>query len=79
MDIEKIYKETKAELDQLNTQQAVRLEKIKQLAGEFGFAVDNTLSQKVADKKAELEKEHSELEKELETLVTELEKTYTNE
>lgn len=79
MDIEKIYNETKNELEQLNTQQAVRLEKIKQLAGEFGFVVDNTLTQKVTAKKAELEKEHTQLETELESLVTELEKTYTNE
>lgn len=76
MDIEKIYNETKNELEQLNTQQAVRLEKTKQLAGEFGFAVDNTLTQKVTAKKAELEKEHAQLETELESLVTELEKTY---
>ena len=75
MDVEKIYKETKAELDRLNTEQAVRLEKIKTLASEFGFAVDTNLSKNVADKKAELEKEKERLEKELEAVVSELEKT----
>lgn len=75
MDVEKIYKDTKAELDRLNTEQAVRLEKIKTLASEFGFAVDTNLSKNVAEKKAELEKEKERLEKELETVVSELEKT----
>lgn len=74
MDVEKIYRETKAELDRLNTEQAVRLEKIKTLASEFGFAVDTNLSKNVAEKKAELEKEKTRLEKELETVVSELEK-----
>lgn len=75
MDVEKIYRETKAELDRLNTEQAVRLEKIKTLASEFGFAVDTNLSKNVAEKKAELEKEKTRLEKELETVVSELERT----
>ena len=75
MDVEKIYRETKAELDRLNTEQAVRLEKIKTLASEFGFAVDTNLSKNVAERKAELEKEKERLEKELETVVSELEKT----
>lgn len=75
MDVEKIYKDTKAELERLNTEQAVRLEKIKTLAADFGFTVDNTLTQNVADKRAELEKTKSELVTELETVVAELEKT----
>ena len=75
MDVEKIYKETKVELDRLNTEQAVRLEKIKTLTAGFGFAVDTDLSKNVAEKKAELEKKKERLEKELEAVVSELEKT----
>lgn len=77
MDVEKIYKDTKAELERLNTEQAVRLEKIKTLAAEFGFTVDNTLTDNVTAKRAELEKQNAELESELESVVAELEKTQT--
>lgn len=79
MDFEKIYKDTRAELERLNTEQAVRLEKIKTLATEFGFAVDGTLQQNVESKRAELDKQRSELESELERLVSELEKTQCDE
>lgn len=77
MDVEKIYKDTKAELERLNTEQAVRLDKIKTLAAEFGFTVDNTLTDNVTAKRAELEKQNAELESELESVVAELEKTQT--
>lgn len=75
MDIEKIYKEKKAELETLNTQQAVRLEKIKEIASEFGFTVDSTLSENVAKKKAECLAEKEKLEAEIASIVEKLEKT----
>lgn len=76
MDVEKIYKDTKAELERLNTEQAIRVEKIKTLAAEFGFAVDSTLSANVSAKRDELEREKAELEAELEAVVAKLEKSY---
>lgn len=75
MDVEKIYEQKKAELQRETTEQAIRLEKIKTLAAEFGFTVDNTLTDNVTAKRAELEKQNAELESELETVVAELEKT----
>lgn len=77
MDVEKIYKDTKAELERLNTEQAIRVEKIKTLAAEFGFTVDGTLSTNVSAKRAELERAKSELESELQSVLLELEKTQT--
>ncbi len=77
MDVEKIYEQKKAELQRETTEQAIRLEKIKTLAAEFGFAVDNTLTDNVTAKRAELEKQNAELESELESVTAELEKTRT--
>lgn len=77
MDVEKIYEQKKAELQRETTEQAIRLEKIKTLAAEFGFTVDNTLTDNVTAKRAELEKQNAELESELESVTAELEKTRT--
>lgn len=77
MDVEKIYEQKKAELQRETTEQAIRLEKIKTLAAEFGFTVDNTLTDNVTAKRAELEKQNAELESELESVVAELEKNQT--
>lgn len=77
MDVEKIYEQKKAELQRETTEQAIRLEKIKTLAAEFGFAVDNTLTDNVVKQKLKLQTQNAELESELESVTAELEKTRT--
>lgn len=73
MDIEKYYSDIKAEIEKLKTEQAVRSEKIKRLAGELGLVVDADLPNKVKELQSKTEAEIAELEAEIERCVAELE------
>lgn len=75
MDIEKVYKEKKAELETMNTQQAVRLEKIKQIAGEFGFEVNQSLSENVSKIRTKRLAKKADLESEIAVIAEKLEKS----
>jgi len=74
MDIEKIYNEKKAELESLNTRQAVRLEKIKELAAGFSLEVNQSLSDNVSKIKTERLAKKAELESEIAVIAAKLEK-----
>ena len=57
----------------MKTEQAVRLEKIKTLAGELGLSVDANLTGNVAAMKQQVDTEKAELVNKLETTLNELE------
>ena len=71
--VEKIYEQTRGEIESMKTEQAVRLEKIKTLAGELGLSVDANLTGNVAAMKQQVDTEKAELVNKLETTLNELE------
>lgn len=71
--VEKIYEQTRSEIEKLKTEQAVRMEKIKSLAGELGMAVDANLPANAAAMKQQVAAEKAELETQLESTLKELE------
>lgn len=73
MDVEKIYEQTRSEIESVKTEQAVRLEKIKTLAAELGLSVDVNLTSNVAAMKEKVDTEKAGLMVQLETTLKELE------
>lgn len=71
--VEKIYEQTRSEIEKVKTEQAVRLEKIKTLAGELNLGVDANLTSNVATMKQQVDAEKAELEAKLEATLKELE------
>lgn len=71
--VEKIYEQTRSEIEALKTEQAVRLEKIKTLANELGLVVDTNLTSNVATMKQQVVANKVELEGKLEKTLKELE------
>lgn len=71
--IEQIYEKTRQEIERIKTEQAVRMEKIKTLAGELNLQVDANLPNNVAALKQQTETQKAELEGKLNELLKELE------
>lgn len=73
MEVEKIYEQTRAEIDKIKTEQAVRLEKVKTLSSELGLEVDVNLKANAIRERDSKLAEKTELESKIEKVVKELE------
>lgn len=73
MEIEKIYEQTRTEIDRIKTEQAVRLEKVKTLSSELGLEVDANLKTNAEKMKESAMAEKAKLESEIDKTLKELE------
>ena len=73
MEIEKIYEQTRTEIDRIKTEQAVRLEKVKTLSSELGLEVDANLKANAEKMKESAMAEKAKLESEIDKTLKELE------